>query len=363
MKNRRFTPYLVLAGFTSALITTNLAFEEPVSVHADFGNIVGSIDYIEALSGADAVSLCSTPGGAAVVASLYAIYWCTRNPLPVGSTYDATTLTCVSGIYYNTHNEAKIASLTLPSGTVEEVDYLVQGEDFAITSAGDYTGIRFENALSAGVPYINVVFVGGTNYLLSNSVASSAWSTTGGQRSYGTMYYTVSFTTDNSMVKPFDFSFGSVFRDHGNGTVRYLFSIKGNSTLPAGDIDPTNPDVYINGVYRPWVVENYPEYIYLLPEPPQPESEYATDDIVPGIPKDWTIINPELPTAPHFEINVPDADFSILDVSDTIAQYVIPIGFWFTLLDQTLDALHLKVILYVALAFGLLIYIVWKLGR
>ena len=370
MKNRRFTPYIVLAGFLSALITTSLTFEEPVPVHADFGELGGAVDYIEAVEGADAVAL-SSGGGAAVAGAVLGVYLCTRNPLVLGGYYDGGNVTVISGLYkYNDEIRLGYEFFTDTQNLSSDAPYVfATAKDFEIGVTGS---ISSYSATVSYNNYFSLIFgsTSNSNLAISNFrgnglFTQGAYAARGKAPNY---YYRFggSLSTSGTQYKDWDLypttSLSNIFYyepvDAGN-----VIQVTSRVTLPTGELDPANPDIYIENVLRPWVVENYPEYIYLLPEPPQPESQYATDDIVPGIPKDWTIINPELPTAPHFEINVPDADFSVLDVSETIAQYVIPIGFWFTLLDQTLDALHLKVILYVALAFGLLIYIVWKLGR
>lgn len=367
MKNRRFTPYLVLAGFTSALITTNLAFEEPVPVHADFGNFDGAVDYIAGLSDDEVVALGSSAGGGYVAGAVLGIYLCTKNPLQVGEKYSADSLTIIPGQYISYRDGVrtlKFGTVLAHSGTNVPSSggfTFAYSDDFELrtTTAGSII-ISYNASSSSDGQYNITALDNNQNYV------SQIWTDVKGY--FTNVNVGTSFWGGNVALLPSSLptlTYGSAIPcNSSDWNIRPALLKAGQTvTLPSGDIDPVDPMVYIDNVLRPFVEINYPDYIYLLPEPEPEPPQYATDDIVPGIPKDWTIINPELPTAPHFEINVPDADFSVLDVSETIAQYVIPIGFWFTLLDQTLDALHLKVILYVALAFGLLIYIVWKLGR
>lgn len=351
MKNRRFTPYLVLAGFTSALITTNLAFEDPVPVHADFGELGGAVDYIIALSDTEALSL--GPGGGAVAGLILAVYMLANPSIGNNNTFEVDSISYMSGYYLDADGEIRIGCFT----SAPSEQYRASGGFSVMYGYGiDLRCVYWDSTVVTSIANddnnrIRYTISGGFSRLANVDDTSS-----------GLLINPVA----NSNSKSFFGSYVSPLRldsQLANFVGSDVISLSAYGSLPSGTLDCANPDAYIENVLRPYIEVHYPDYVYLLPEPPQPESQYATDDIVPGIPKDWTVINPELPTAPHFEINVPDADFSVLDVSETIAQYVIPIGFWFTLLDQTLDALHLKVILYVALAFGLLIYIVWKLGR
>lgn len=366
MKNRRFTPYLVLAGFTSALITTNLVFEDPVPVHADFGEFASLTDYVDAASGSDAVGIASA--APAVAGGLWAIRVALENPIHASGYVDASTINYLSGIYYLDGVE-KIGSLCYEAGNfATDTGLVVCGsDDYYITISGASQGYVMEN-------YQGVIqFLGrcssydsSESIFFSNSIqhtlvggsylCGSPGFYRGCEFTFSRVASFTSTTTLSEFLAPSDIQ--------GNSHIPACpFQAFQTFTLPSGDIDYSNPDLYLENVFRPWVELNYPDYVYLLPEAPQPSSEYATDDIVPGIPKDWTIINPDLPSAPHFEISKPDADLTVLDPSVTLSDFSNPIGFWFTLLDRTLDAVHLKPILFVALAFGLLTYIFWKLGR
>lgn len=127
-------------------------------------------------------------------------------------------------------------------------------------------------------------------------------------------------------------------------------------TLPAGTIDTGYTQILIN-----WVDENYPEYTYLFPDIP-PEPIYPTD-FVTGIPKVWTVENPPLPTSPNVSLSPRDADFSVIDPSEAVAQNATAFDFWWWLTDRILTYTDMKNIVVLFVGLGAVSYILWRIGR
>ena len=127
-------------------------------------------------------------------------------------------------------------------------------------------------------------------------------------------------------------------------------------SLPTNDLSAIS-----QGIYNTLVVD-YPQIteIWFEPDAPAPDPEYPTD-FVTGIPKDWTITNPQLPTIPDLDFQIPTADFDSLDVSP-IRQNLSGVGFWWDLLETVLDTTSYKGLFIAFAIIGLAIFVLWKLG-
>lgn len=132
-------------------------------------------------------------------------------------------------------------------------------------------------------------------------------------------------------------------------------------TLPTNDLSAIS-----QGIYNTLVVD-YPKIteIWFEPDAPAPDPEYPTD-FVTGIPKEWTIENPVLPTAPALEFDNYEQDLSELQPVNTlksISDVVRGINFWWWLTEKTLDDLSLKVFYIIFLSLAVLCFVIWYLGQ
>lgn len=361
-----------LSGVALGVVSC-FSWYDPVPVHADAGEFAGAVDYIIALEGEEAGAL-STPGGGYVSGALIALYLCTRTPISTGSTVDASTVAFTSGTYYN-GNTLKRGALVCTSGSFAGVD----GYDFAfsedfdlyITGSGVSTGFIGTASDSGTWRYYRYLFSptfsGSDNLsvIISNRKSSSGCLSGSYNCTWGSYYMGVSLSITGSSPQLSGTSLSSYIAggDFNGGSSRP--AILGNtvySRLPSGDLDLADPMPYYNTVLRPYIVENYPEYIYLLPQVPESSSEYATDDIVPGIPKDWTIINPELPTSPHLDLTIPDGDFQAIDPGDTFTGFASGVGFWWSMVNEFLNTFHIKTLALALLAVAVAIFALYKIG-
>lgn len=357
-----------LSGVALGVVSC-LAWYDPVPVHADFGNFIGAVDYIEAVEGADAVAL-STGGGAAVAGAVIGVYLCTQNPLVLGGYYDGGSVTVISGLYkyddtvrlgyeFFTSQQTLSSDAPFTFATAYDFEIRVSGSMSSYSTLVSYNNY-FDTILGSTSNSNLAISNGRGNGLFTNG----SYAARGSAPNY---YYRFggSLSTSGGQYKDWDLypttSLSNIFTtDPVNAS--NVIQVTSRVTLPTGDIDPADPDTYIENVLRPWVVENYPEYIYLLPEEPQPESQYATDDIVPGIPKDWTIINPELPTSPHLDLTIPEGDFQAIDPGDTFTGFASGVGFWWSMVNEILTTFHIKTLALALLAVAVAIFALYKIG-
>lgn len=357
-----------LSGVALGVVSC-LAWYDPVPVHADVGELGGAVDYIEAVEGADAVAL-STGGGAAVAGAVIGVYLCTKNPLVLGGYYDGSNVTVISGLYkYNDEIRLGYEFFTDSQNLSSDAPYVfATAKDFEIGVTGSISSYSVTLSYNN---YFSLIFgsTSNSNLAISNFrgnglFTQGAYAARGNAPNY---YYRFggSLSTSGSQYKDWDLypttSLSGIFY-YEPVDANNVIQVTSRVTLPTGELDPANPDTYIENVLRPWVVENYPEYIYLLPEPPQPESQYATDDIIPGIPKDWTIINPELPTSPHLDLTIPDGDFQDIDPGDTFTGFASGVGFWWSMVNEILTTFHIKTLALALLAVAVAIFALYKIG-
>lgn len=138
--------------------------------------------------------------------------------------------------------------------------------------------------------------------------------------------------------------------------------------FPSGNVSKASPWDYYNDLLIPYLQDTYPDFPpeYFPPayEPETPDIPYEPiypTDFVTGVPKDWTITNPQLPSIPDLDFQIPTADFESLDVSP-IRQNLSGVGFWWDLLETVLDTTAFKGLFLAFAIIGLAIFVLWKLG-
>lgn len=135
--------------------------------------------------------------------------------------------------------------------------------------------------------------------------------------------------------------------------------------MPSGEFDIVKPWLYYNDVLLPDLRSKLPDapddvFVYPYGYDTPIEPIYPTD-FVTGVPKDWTITNPQLPEIPDLDFQIPTADFDSLDVSP-IRQNLSGVGFWWDLLETVLDTTAFKGLFLAFAIIGLAIFVLWKLG-
>lgn len=141
-------------------------------------------------------------------------------------------------------------------------------------------------------------------------------------------------------------------------------------SMPISDLYPTitadNALDYIEDVLNPWAVVQSPDiepYLFEPVEPVEPvEPIYPTGETVSGMPKEWTIENPALPSY-NLDLQLPTADYSAVDVSTPLEQNASGIRFWWAMLGTLLDHFGLKSLVVLACALGLFLLVLTRLGR
>lgn len=137
--------------------------------------------------------------------------------------------------------------------------------------------------------------------------------------------------------------------------------------MPTSDLYPTitadNALDYIEDVLNPWALEQSPGVEPYLLSPAEPlEPIYPTGETVSGMPKEWTIDNPALPSY-SLDLQLPTADFEAVDVSTPLEHHATGIRFWWALLGECLDRFGVKELVIFALALGLVVTVLTRLGR
>lgn len=347
MKNHKF----IYAATGAALaVVACLSAYDPIPVYADFGELGGAVDYIEAVEGSDAVAL-STGGGAAVAGAVIGVYLCTRNPLVLGGYYDGGNVTVISGLYkYNDEIRLGYEFFTDQHNLSSDAPFtFATAYDFEIGVTGSIS------SYSASVSYnryFDCIIGSTSNSMLAISnfrgnglFTQGSYSARGNAPNY---YYRFggNLSTSGSQYIDWDLfpttSLSDIFYYEPVDATNVI-QVTSRVTLPTGELDPANPDVYIENVLRPWVVENYPEYIYLLPDPePQPTETLDPSETMPGLP----VI--ELPTVP-----APDYDLELPE------KMIEGAGFWFTALTSVLEEFGWLSLVIVLVVIAIVLYYVF----
>lgn len=347
-----------LSGVCLAAVSC-LTFYRPVTVHADAGELAGAVDYFTGLDSAAVQSL--SPAGFAVAGAVFAVNQALSHPIEGVGAMDASALTTFSGMYRVGNDvdgwEYRLGTASIYSGSFN----LSDGEGMAFLYSADYDCVcRFYGAASS---------VSASFY--ENGTGSGVWIM--GFYQLGTGSYEV-YNYKNSEIAQSPSSYFPSF--HFNvytrsgvtcsyKTVQQIVNGAYNDTsrpdllgqctqvsLPAGYIDSDYPQILID-----WVNENYPEYTYLFPDVP-PEPIYPTD-FVTGIPKDWTVENPPLPTSPQMDIDIPDA--TLPDLSGLI-EYTDGVGFWWALTGHIMDVFGIRTIVLLLIGIGVFAFVIYRLG-
>lgn len=359
----RLSRFVVTAICSIVALSSVFFFYRPVRVHADVGEFSGAIDYFTSLPSAEVQAL--SPAGFAVAGAVFAVNQALSHPIEGVGALDASSLSTFSGMYMVIDSygvsEYRLGTASIYSGSFN----LSDGEGMAFLYGADYDCVcRFYGSAS------NV-----SASFSENGTGSGMWIM--GFRQLGTGSYEVYNYKNNEIAQsPSSYFPGFHFNVYtrSNVTCRYRTvqqivngayndssrpDLLGQCTqvsLPAGTIDADYPQILVN-----WVNENYPEYTYLFPDVP-PEPIYPTD-FVTGIPKDWTIENPPLPTSPNVSLSPRDADFSVIDPSEAVAQNASAFDFWWWLTDRILTYTDMKNIVVLFVGLGAVSYILWRIGR
>lgn len=106
---------------------------------------------------------------------------------------------------------------------------------------------------------------------------------------------------------------------------------------------------------------NFPTYIIdeIWIEPDTPIQPIYPTDFVTGIPKDWTVENPPLPTSPQIDIDVPDA--TLPDLSG-LTEYTDGVGFWWALTGHIMDVFGIRTIVLLLIGIGVFAFVIYRLG-
>lgn len=340
----------VLAGVVAASAVVMPV--EPVLVHADAGEFAGISDYLTTFS----PTISSVPGSPEYIAALWAIHTCLENPV-TQTGFDIADSTIIGGYFFDD-------SGTLHSGA---------SVDFQNVNNVDGGTVIFSSSLFD----VKMTFPSGSTFYCSKSITSSSTTFTygasvSGYFASGTLY-SISGYLDNLQDGGSPAYIVCLSGDQSTPTISPSASPTSNSnritiggqtilpdTLPSWD-GQSDYTTYINNSLNPYIINKYPDlapYVY-SPEPPF-VPEYPTD-YVTGIPKDWTITNPQLPQIPDLDFQIPTADFDSLDISP-IRQNLSGVGFWWDLLETVLDTTAFKGIFIAFAIIGLAIFVLWKLG-
>lgn len=226
------------------------------------------------------------------------------------------------------------------------------------SSSQDVDGFCISDTVS-GMAYNRILKIDGVSYFRFTSFTSSglldplsgiSWSE---PRVKLPSSGTVQFPLSNNMLQYVSGNIPNYYLIGSLDNQSYNYSVHVPS-LPTNDLSAIS-----QGIYNTLVVD-YPKIteIWFEPDTPAPEPEYPTD-FVTGIPKDWTIVNPQLPEIPEIGIDKPTGDLPTI----SLTPYAHGVGFWWALVGEILDTTALKTLCITFLGVGLLIYCLWRLGR
>lgn len=332
--------YKAIAGAVFAFLVCAGSFTS-TSVHADFGDLAGAVDYIMAATGEDAEELAESPvaGWILMLHVFQDFYYETQYDIAANN---GMVLQEMSGLYINENGEEKFATLCLTGNWTNpsSVDFwcpVLYSDDFGIyvtVPGGGSCNISYDGASSPA--RLNIT--GSSSFLLqSNSESYLAGSVSGDSIGLQARPF---FTNSDSYL--FGTGLASRFKkwaSSGNTSP----TLK-NPTPVAYDLPPSddmtfaNLDEYIQGDFRDYIIQYYPEYIYLLPDE---EDETGAFDPL------------------EFPPYIPDVDFHDVEVpSETLPTGLTDgAGFWFSAFSTMVDAFNLKsfVILFLCIMLVMVI--------
>lgn len=367
---------VILALAPGAVIIDNL---EPVPVYADAGEFAGLQDYINNVFAVDSSgnpsALFDLQGFTAYLAALWTVNQCLQNPIysePVLVSsfntvsgefiHNGSRYTCITGFPSETSTslsdggfvcaESPLFNIHLSFAPNDGLSHTYSvSQTMANTSTYVIGSWSFQRTDSSG--NLHLTFHGSGNGILEDAEISPSVGNTSFQIRY-------TFSSNLPVIPSGASVFDYLVRVRSNAT--YL-PIAGNGIrpyLPDSDSSYASLD-YISNVLNPYYINEYPDiepYVYVpySPEFPDPSDAY------PGIPKDWTIKNPQLPTSPQIGFNAYNVDTSDFDVSATLTEYTDGFGFWWWLTGKCLDVTNTKGIVIAAIILGLVGFILWRLG-
>lgn len=350
--NKRFLSAVL--GFSFALAPVPYLFScASVPVYAaDFGEFSGAVDYAVGVTGSDLYSGVTSGaiGFSWVIAALIGIQ--AYSDIVDGATQQGFSAPDLSEIafcgYYNGNGDFRKLTTCGVSGLTNLV--FIYADDFNIYSTTtNSNGVTYTSGYTLAYPnYVTATDYFNDLYVGYNGMAR--FSLSSGSSPYPTLLSSYSL---------------SRFITSQSGSPDYIAKRIETVTLPQ-PLSMTNANYgesYIRDVLVPYVETNYPDMLYIFE--PSYTPEYPTD-FVTGIPKDWTIENPQLPTAEDLGFDHYEEDLTgfhpIQEIKETV-DIIKAMDFWWWLTEKTLDSLNLKIFYVIFLTVGVLIFIVWIIGQ
>lgn len=138
--------------------------------------------------------------------------------------------------------------------------------------------------------------------------------------------------------------------------------------LPSGSISISEPWQYYNDVLLPAmrdVAPSVPDQYFVFPtgyNEPLPDPVYPSE-YVTGIPKDWTIENPPLPTAPYIDFGQGDFDFSKpSEYLEEVVNEAEALDFWWWLTEKTFKKCGVFEYFLAFITLGFAMFALWRWG-
>lgn len=337
-------PLGICTGFAVALacISPFSCSYSDIPVHADFGDLSSSADYILSSSGSEVDSFTSSPvAGWILLLNAFQQFY---NETDRDLASEGVQFSELSGYYIDGSGQKKFCTLIIfssfsnPSTASSRDLPVVLAPDFTVSlsvPAGGSASSSFDSS-STPIRY---------NLFCSSSCVLSCDSS---------QYLSGSLSPDSNgfQCRP-PFSDADVYLDGTTLASRFKKWATGGNTStifrssdytsyplpPSQSISFADLTPYLNGDFRTYVETNYPD----------------DTDLLPG--------DPELPTSPSIDFTIPTADLSPLDPSEVIDDYSTPVSFWWSLTIDVLDTTGLKWLALFGLSCAIFAYIIWRLGR
>lgn len=351
--------FVVVAAVVAAFACSSV----PLVASADFGSFSSVGDYADELSSISP-ELQSIPGGPQLWTVIQTVRMCLDNPVTTGGAVSFTNSQTIAGYYYHDDDDTTPHLVTV-YGFPDNYEYHPSDGRFTVYASDEFT-VEALCITSAQ----NVA----TRYQLASGWYSFEFVPVGERATwqvYADNYFTpLSYSLDNvttmtariavsSTVILHPADFGLYFSPHVPSAVGgQAFTV----TMPDGDLDPDNPWSYIQDSVKPYFQTNYPETEPYLPDDPW-QPIYPTGETLLGIPKEWTVENPQIPTSPTVDFVDADADFSMIDPSEVMADNATAFDFWWWLTTNVLDLLDLRAIVVLFVGVGVVDFILWRVGR
>lgn len=348
--------YIPIVTICLTIAVSPALFVAPVPAHADFGEFAGAVDYFTGLDSAQVLSL--DPAGFAVAGAVFAANQALNHPITGVGAIDSSNLTTFCGVYRkrNTSSEFeyKLGTVSVYSESFNASD----GEGMAFLASDDYdcvcrfygtfTSVKASATQNGQSFMIGLGGLGGTGLLEFHNYKNSETASTPSSYQAYSMFNVNTYSSPGVYYSMQDFAALSYQGNSRPDVIGYAKQVQ----MPAGTIDSDYPQILIN-----WVNENYPEYNYLFPDVP-PDPIYPTD-FVTGIPKDWTVENPPLPTSPQMDISIPEA--TLPDLSG-LTEYTDGVGFWWALMGHIMDIFGIRTIVLLLIGIGVFAFVIYRLG-